>query len=84
MSESCRLFFTKSVEWLTLSPSNISDSDEPGRSEALENFDEALGLEFSIEVVISCVDAYRLKSDEFRGRSNAENIAVPNQPKDGW
>ena len=84
MSGSCHRFFTKSVEWLTLSLSNISDSYEPGRSEALKNFDEALGLEFSIEVVITCVDAYRFKSDEFRRRGNAENIAVPNQPKDGW
>ena len=84
MSGSCRRFFTKSVGWLTLSLSNISDSDEPGCSEALKNFDEALGLEFSIEVVIPCVDAHRFKSDEFRRGGNAENISVPNEPKNNW
>ncbi len=84
MSLSCPRFFTKSVGWLTPLPSNISDSDEPRRSETLKNFDEAFGLEFSIEVVIAGVDANRFKPNEFRRGSNTENIAVPDEPKNGW
>ena len=45
--------------------SKFGDSDKARGSKSLQDLDEALGLEFCIEVVIARIDSNGLKPNEF-------------------
>ena len=60
----------------------LGDSKKTGGAESLKDFDEAFGLELCIQCFIAGVDPHGFQTDEFGGCGNAQDILVPNQPKD--
>jgi len=72
-NDSCQPNFTKSDDVLA---SKFSHPDQSRGPEALEDFDEPLGLELGIEVVVARIDSNRFQTDEFRRGGNAQDVAV--------
>ena len=58
------------------SASKFCHTDQPRGPEALEDFDEPLGLELGIEVVVSRINSNRFQTDEFRRGCNAQDVAM--------
>ena len=56
--------------------SKFSHTDQPCGPETLKDFDEPLGLEFGIEVVIARIDSNRFQTNELRRSGHAQNVAV--------